>query len=915
MNLNQDVLTRLGVSFVREAHGIAEYKLDANGLKIVLVENHLAPVVTAMVVYRVGSRNEAVGTTGSTHFLEHMMFKSTDRFDHAKRQGIDDVLKPTGADYNATTSEDRTNYYETVPRDHLKLCLAIEADRMRNLRLLESDRNSEMTVVRSEFEIGENDPGELLEKELIALAFREHPYHHPVIGWRSDVENVPLAKLHAFYQTYYWPNNATVIVAGDFQVADALALVAEEFGQIPASPHPIPQVYTTEPPQEGMRRFVLKKVGEDLPRVHIAFHAPQAAHPDWYVLAVIKDLLSGSKSSRLYKTLIVPGIAADVAANNQESRDPGLFSVRGICAPGAKPELFERTVLEQLHILATTPVPADELARVKSANRNSTVVLMDDQQRFAEQLCEGEAVADWLFTVTFDDHYDAVTAQDIMRVAAQYFAEDNLTVGHYIPLAPKEETAEPAAEAETADESETPEPIEGAASTQPAASATTGDGTGQALSTATYLPADDASTVTFASRVQRLQLANGMTILVMPVAGCGVVSVSGKVRAGRYFAGLEHSQVPNLTAAMLTHGSWRFSKDEISDRMLTLGTQLRFSTDTFASSFTASMAKAGFGEFVDVLSDVLMHPSFNEGELAQYKQEYAASLQAQAADPGVVGQIRAKQALYPQSHPFYSKALPEQSLEVQGTVRKTLVEFHLRHYTPANTSLVVVGDIEPAAVEALFNEHLGAWQGAKRDEIVVPSVPMPTAPSRIEVPMADKASVEVMIAVPSSLSRSSSDYYAATLANFALGLDTLASRLGAVVREEHGLTYGIYSRFLGAEFGNGYWTITMSVNPANADKALALVDEVMRDYREHGMTAKELADEAGRAYGMSVVRLRSTEAIAEAIATNEFVGLGVESMDTMVASLKAVTLDTANAALRKYLDTSRAVTVLAGVNG
>jgi len=530
--------------------------------------------------------------------------------------------------------------------------------------------------------------------------------------------------------------------------------------------------------------------------------------------------------------------------------------------------------------------------------------MMDDQQRFAEQLCEGEAVADWQWIVTFDDNYEAVTAEEIMRVAAQYFSPDNLTVGHYIPLPPpaKEDAAETPEAAEEAETVVAPKALHVATAS--------GDDT---LSAATFLPAADAQIPTFASRVKRLQLANGLTILVMPVAGCGVVSISGKVRAGRYFADLDHSQIPALTASLLTHGSARFTKNEIADRMLTLGTRLRFVSETFAASFGASMAKTGFDEFVDVLADVIRHPAFADDELRQFKQEYTAALQAQAADPASVGRIRMLQGLYPAGHAFYEKALPDQASEANGSVRQSLVDFHQRCYTPRNTILVVVGDIEPAAVEALFDKHLGTWQGGERGEIIVEPVAIATVAQRIEVPMADKASVEISIAVPSPLKRSDSDYFAASLANAALGLDTISSRLGAVVREQHGLTYGIYSRFGGALFGNGPWVITMSVNPDNADKALALVGEVMDEYRASGMTARELADEAGRAYGLSVVRLRSTQGIAEAIALNEFSGLGVEAMDSLAPALRAVTLEQANDALRKYLRTDAAVTVLSGV--
>src|ERR671933_557128 len=239
-----------GTSFVAEADGIREYRL-ANGMKVLLVENRVAPVATFLVVYKVGSRNEAVGYTGSTHLLEHMMFKGTPTFNKEKNTQIAATLQKLGADFNATTWYDRTNYFETVPSDQLELALRLEADRMRNSLIADEDRQSEMTVVRNELERGQNEPAMVLDEAVYAVAFREHPYHHPTIGWRSDVEGVPTARLKDFYDTFYHPNNATAIVVGDFNREHALDLINQYFGAFPASPAPIPEVYTDEPRQEG----------------------------------------------------------------------------------------------------------------------------------------------------------------------------------------------------------------------------------------------------------------------------------------------------------------------------------------------------------------------------------------------------------------------------------------------------------------------------------------------------------------------------------------------------------------------------------------------------------------------------------------------------------------------------------------
>ena len=274
--------------YTGERDGVSRYVMQSNGMEVLLREDHAAPVASFLLLYRVGSRNEAVGYTGSTHMLEHMMFKGTPEMNREKGNQIAVVLERVGADFNATTWYDRTNYFETVASDQLELAMSIEADRMRNALIRDDDRRSEMTVVRNELERGENDPMSVMDNYSHATAFREHPYHHPTIGWRSDVEGVPTERLKEFYDTFYWPDNATAIVVGDFRAEEALELLDRHFGKIPRAPRPIPGVYTTEPEQQGERRFVVHRTGSD-GIVALNFRTPEAAHPDTAIVLLTGD--------------------------------------------------------------------------------------------------------------------------------------------------------------------------------------------------------------------------------------------------------------------------------------------------------------------------------------------------------------------------------------------------------------------------------------------------------------------------------------------------------------------------------------------------------------------------------------------------------------------------------------------------
>ena len=336
-----------GFSLVKSLSGIDEYRLYGNGLTVLLVPDHSAPVVTFQVTYQVGSRNEVTGVTGATHILEHLMFKGSDRFNDPKGNSVKQYLGRVGGISNAQTSFDRTNYFATVGIESLEGYIAIEADRMRHLWLRESDRQSEITVVRNEFERGKNDPDNVLYEEVAATAYQALPYHHPTIGWRSDIEHVPIQKLKAFYDTFYWPNNATVTVVGDIEPAAALALIRKYYGTYPRSPEPIPAIYTEEPEQTGARRVIVKRPGEQ-GSILIAHKVSTARAPDQAALDVLDGILSNGKNSRLYRRLVDQGLALNVGAYTDMRFDLSLHQIYAQLAPGKTHAAVEAAILEEI---------------------------------------------------------------------------------------------------------------------------------------------------------------------------------------------------------------------------------------------------------------------------------------------------------------------------------------------------------------------------------------------------------------------------------------------------------------------------------------------------------------------------------------------------------------------------------------
>ncbi len=420
-----------GVRFVREAGGISEYELESNGLQILLAPDTATPVVGVMVTYCVGSRNEATGYTGATHLLEHLMFKGSKNFNKDNGGIMSNLLENKGARINATTSYDRTNYYEIIPKELLATSLAFEADRMQHAFIHESDRVTEMPVVRSEFEIFENRPDFVLTKEIWATAFQAHPYHHEVIGWRSDIEKVPIERLQQFYRDFYRPDNATVTIAGDLDVRETLAMVARAFGEHERPEAPLPPMYTTEPSQEGERRVVVKRAG-DTNLLGIGYKIPEATHADLPALLMLSLMLTDGKTSRLYRALVDAGIATDAAAECYQLRDPALFMIYVTLAPKRTHESVERLLKAEIAKIVSKGVTASELTRAKQTVRAYIAARRDGPYALLSAINEEIASGDWTRFVTFPEALAKVTPKQVQAVAKKYLVEDQSTVGYFV---------------------------------------------------------------------------------------------------------------------------------------------------------------------------------------------------------------------------------------------------------------------------------------------------------------------------------------------------------------------------------------------------------------------------------------------------------------------------------------------------
>jgi zinc protease len=982
-----EVQSPAGITFAAEEGEIREYRLT-NGMKLLLVENRVAPVATIMVLYKVGSRNEAVGYTGSTHLLEHMMFKGTPTFNKERNTQIAATLQKIGAAFNATTWYDRTNYFETVPSDQLELAIQLEADRMRNSLIADADRQSEMTVVRNELERGQNEPSEVLDEAVYAAAFREHPYHHPTIGWRADVEGVPTSRLKEFYDTFYHPNNATVILVGDFERSETLRLINEHFGAYQGSAEPIPEVYTEEPPQQGERRLVIRRAGE-LALVQIAFHTPgvlgqtnvlsneelakRAANPpaenDIYPLVVLSVALSHGITSRLYQSLVETDLAVDASSNADQHRDPGLFTVYATARPGVEPKKVEETILDELRKVAEEGLTEAEVEKAKQQIIAQMAYSRDGTFNIAMQMAEAEAIADWRFYKDYEANISRVKGADAQRVARLYFTEDNRTVGHFIPKQPgggsngnsngdgktvgaeaqslarscyaatraadlslpvqlssrrgvqffrepgdDSIASEVAAVAEAVSQQSAEQELEEGGSITPQEQeqqpvSPRGDKSSDAAEANTPASVGRSN---FASRVVRTELPTGAALLLLENRATPTISLRGSFRAGSYFEPHDKPGLAQITANLLERGTKRRTKLQLANDLESVGAQLAFSADPFAVNVAARALSKDLPLVIGTIAEQLREPAFPAEELEKLKQQLIAVLQEQQSNTGYRARERFTQLIFDETSPFYMPGGEKLIQSINSITVEDVSSFYTKFYGGHSLILSMSGDVRTADVQRQFEEAFGPFTGPESVDINVVD-PSPQDETRREIVLVkEKSSVDILLGSAAPLRRDSEDYYAALLANSALGESTLSSRLGLRVRDQEGLTYGINSRFRAPSLAAGPWYVGVTVNPNNIEKAINSALNVLRDYVQNGVRADELADEKSAAIGSFKVGLATNAGLAQAMWNAEFYRLGMDYIDRYPQIIQAVTVEEVNAAIRKYFRPDQLTVVIAG---
>ncbi len=879
-----------GFAHVRDLGGITEHKLESNGLRVLLLPLRSAPVATFMVTYHVGSRNEVTGTTGATHLLEHLMFKGTAKYDRSLGTGYDQVLERVGAETNATTWLDRTNYFATVPVNALPLLISVEADRMRNLSLREEDRRPEMTVVRNEFERGENSPIDVLMKEIWPAAFFAHPYHHDTIGWRSDIERVPITKLREFYDTFYWPDNATVTVIGDIDPAATLALIKQHYGAIPKSPKPFPEIYTEEPEQRGQRRVMLKRPGE-IGVVMLAHKIPRASDADWPVVQVLGRILADGKTSRLYRALTDKNLTISTWSMPCFNRDPSLHFITAELADGVKHEIVEQKISAEIERVKKEGVSAGEVSAAVAALLAQRAFASDGTFATAEQINECIAVGDWTLHITLSAKLKAVTAADVQRVAKKYFVEDRSVSGWFVPVDDTGEAA-PSLAVEEKFEAKTVLPPK-----------------------APETPIGPPPATTLASRVMRESIG-GIDVLACRADVRDVVNIRLSMPAG--VGVTQQRALAHLTAGMLERGTRKRDKFELARLLEEAGASITSEVNTDTVEFAVKCLAKDVPLVMSLLAEQVREPAFDAGEFAKLKKELSDMFRQTLEDTDAQAYIAFSRAIFPAAHPARRHTVEETLAEIEKANLAAVKAFHAEHYGPAEAHLVAVGDIDTTAFKTLAAKTFAGWkpqqQGTPRSRLPSSHPAEDQKNGETLMRIAGKESVSVVIGHRTTLRAGDAEWLPLLVASDVLGRG-FTSRLIGNVRDREGLTYGIGAWMSEDTFRSGTWMVLGTFAPALLDKGMASTRREIEGWWRDGITADELDYRKSAIAGQFTVGLETTDGLAAQLLLCAERGFAVTWLDEFPAKVNSLTLEQVNAALKKHASPARMATVKAGTLG
>lgn len=870
-----------GVQAVQTVEGISEYRLP-NGLKVLLAPDAADQRVTVNLTYKVGSRHEGYGETGMAHLLEHLIFKGTPTTPDPKAE-----FRRRGLNFNGSTTADRTNYFANFVSEPAALdwYLRWQADAMTNSFIAKKDLDDEMTVVRSEYEMGENNPVQTLVARMAASAYGWHNYGKSTIGARSDIENVDIGRLQAFYRRYYRPDNATLIIAGRFEPSATLARVAAAFAAVPRPQGEVPATYTLEPAQDGERAVVVRRPAA-VQMLVAGYHTPPALHPDSPALDVLSLVLGDAPGGRLHKALVETRLAQSVFAVPQPRREAGTYYFGAALGPADDAAQRQAVLLNVVEGLAGQPVTPEEFERAKTKYNKSVELMFASAARLAAAAIDADVMGDWRAVFAARERLQRISLDDVNRVARTYLLRDNRTLGHLVPTERPQRAPAPA-------------PLDPAAFVQGFAFKENGDASA----------AFDFSPASLQRQAVLHTSAGGVhtAVLNKPIRG-GLVHFQMHLRLGDLpsLAGAEFAG--NLAGAALLYGTDRMSRQQIDDALVRLGARLQVNLQADGGTVGFIVKKEQFAATLELVAHVLQRAAYPDDQIEQARAGWLKGLAGQVSDQE--SQTREQWRRYGNPYPASDYRYPWPSGEmipkVQALTATQVRDFHRRFYGADGALVTVVGPVEPAQVQAQLAALLDGWRAPQAYQRV-PHPLYAKAPARLRFDTPDKANASIEVQMGVALNQFEPDSFAMGLGARILGGGP-GSRLWHRLRESTGLSYSA-----GAYFDAATWdsraTLALSaeVNPRNLGRAEAALREELDQSVAQGFSDGEV-EGFKRQWLSDRQRERSGDAwAAGALHTKLEFGKPWELWEANDRIIAALTAQQVNAVWRRFVQPGQAV--------
>jgi zinc protease len=822
---------------VTSVEGITEYRL-ANGLRVLLFPDPSKQTITVNVTYLVGSRHENYGETGMAHLLEHMLFKGTPR-----HPDIASELASHGSRPNGTTSWDRTNYYETfnATEENLRWALDLEADRMVNSFIKKEQLDTEMTVVRNEYEQSENAPFAVIFKRILAVSYDWHNYGNVPIGARTDIEGVPIDRLQAFYRLYYQPDNAILLVTGKFEEAKTLAMVQEYFGPIPRPTRALPKLYTVEPVQDGERMVTLRRVG-DVQLAGVSYHVPAGSHEDFAPLQLLAEVMSNSPAGRLHKEIVQPSEAASVFGAPLQLAEPGLILFGAQVRQDQSAEGVLKLLIDNVEKTSAKPITDEEVERARATLLKQIELNLNDASRIGLELSNWMAMGDWRLLFLHRDRLKAAKTPDVQRVWGQYFKPANRTAALFFPTQAPDRATIPAA---------------------PEIAALVKDYKGDVAKEAGE--AFDPSPANIDARTQRSSLPGGLKLVLLPkkTRGSTVVALL-TLRFGDKQSLTGRNEAGAMTAAMLMRGSKKHTRQQIQDELDRLKARMTAFGGLENVGMSIETTRENLPAVLDLAVELLREPAFDAKELEELRRERLAGMEQQRSEPTSLGFIAFQRQVspHPKGDPRYVPTIDESVADTKAVTREQLVKFHSDFYGASAGELVMVGDFDAAELQKQAARLLGDWKSA-RPFVRIPYEYKPVEPKTLVLETPDKANALFVAGMPIQMSDADADYPAMTLGNFILGGGFLKSRLFSRIRITEGLSYSVASQLIvrPIDVGGGFFSFAIYA-PQNAEKLEKTFREEITKILTTDIPADELEQaKSGWMQSRSVSRSQDAELV------------------------------------------------------